>query len=337
MARLAAQARLNYYPVSERTIDLLAGCLRFSQPTAILDPCAGTGDAIAQIAPKSTICQTFGIELDQKRAEQAKSKLTTVLHASALSATIKASSFGLVWCNPPFDDELREPHHDTQSSEHLFASVSISALVPGGVFILHLPEHRLTYGLITYLTGYLSDCYQVKLSPELRPYRETIVIGKKRPSLSRQAATWKIEQTTFDRLPAYDVPAADGPGNRFHRNEPTEAEIQTALASVLAALATPKPNGKLAQPILPLSPGHLGMVLASGLLDGLITLADGRTVVVKGISQKEQYKLSEETSEIQTKSGGTKTTKTEVFSERAALKIKTLDAYGTIITYKNGE
>jgi len=81
------------------------------------------------------------------------------------------------------------------------------------------------------------------------------------------------------------------------------------------------------EPILPLSPGHMALILASGLLDGLVELDSG-PVVVKAISSKANYQKSE-TTEIQ----GTVTMRAIVTGEKPSLKIRVLDQSGKITEY----
>ena len=80
-------------------------------------------------------------------------------------------------------------------------------------------------------------------------------------------------------------------------------------------------------PIMPLSKGHLSLILASGMLDGRVELATG-TVVVKAISTKEDYRKSEQT-EIH---GGIKFSAI-VTAERPKLKLRVLSQDGKITEY----
>lgn len=78
--------------------------------------------------------------------------------------------------------------------------------------------------------------------------------------------------------------------------------------------------------LLPLSPGHTGLALASGALDGRLILADGRPVVIKGVASKSEYEKSSEP-------GDKKGTRTAVIGEKSVFKIKVLDESGKITTY----
>jgi hypothetical protein len=71
MARLAAKARCNYYPLPDREAELIRSCLTFpDQQFSGLDPCAGAGRAMAVITASSPTVK-YGIELDSYCAEAA--------------------------------------------------------------------------------------------------------------------------------------------------------------------------------------------------------------------------------------------------------------------------
>ena len=100
MARLAAKARCNYYPLPDREAELIRSCLAFAdQPFTALDPCAGEGRAMAVITESSPAIR-YGIELDSYRAEAASKVLDHVIQGDALNAHARVESFGLTYCNP---------------------------------------------------------------------------------------------------------------------------------------------------------------------------------------------------------------------------------------------
>lgn len=81
------------------------------------------------------------------------------------------------------------------------------------------------------------------------------------------------------------------------------------------------------EPIMPLSKGHLTLVLASGMLDGKLELESG-PVVVKAVSMKEQYQKSQH-SEMR---GGI-TFRAVVTGEKPGLKLRVLDQNGVITEF----
>lgn len=65
---------------------------------SILDPCAGEGDALFQVA-KELEAQAWGIEIFRERAKKAAAKGLRVYHRDAF--TFRGKGFSLLWLNPP--------------------------------------------------------------------------------------------------------------------------------------------------------------------------------------------------------------------------------------------
>jgi hypothetical protein len=106
MARLAAKARCNYYPLPHREAELTRSCRTFPDELfSALDPCAGEGRAMAVITGSSNAAR-HGIELDANRAEGAAKVLDRVIQGDALSAHARVESFGMIFANPPLTQSL---------------------------------------------------------------------------------------------------------------------------------------------------------------------------------------------------------------------------------------
>ncbi len=68
--RLAAEAKMGFYPVANEALGLLARAFCVEGETAILDPCAGEGAAIRFLGEALSVPQerTYAIELAENRA-----------------------------------------------------------------------------------------------------------------------------------------------------------------------------------------------------------------------------------------------------------------------------
>ena len=117
MARKAARQRLGYFPLVENEAKRIRQFLQFPESCAALDPCAGTGGALALIAGDTGV-RLYGIELDAFRAEEARQNLDQVVQGSTFDAHSPVESYSLLYLNPPYDDEV----HDDRSrrSEAVF-------------------------------------------------------------------------------------------------------------------------------------------------------------------------------------------------------------------------
>jgi len=78
--RLAAQAKMGYYPTPDSVTPLIARHLKRQREglIRILDPCAGEGTAIGIIGDHLA-AEKFGIELDLERGAKAREILTRCL------------------------------------------------------------------------------------------------------------------------------------------------------------------------------------------------------------------------------------------------------------------
>jgi predicted RNA methylase len=203
----------------------------------------------------------------------------------------------------------------------------------------------------------------------IRPYKEVVFLGKKRrqelpidaaekvgklhlmmahwgggyvpmeslPALGQtQPTSWYNGRPGYDREPelrVWEIPPSWAP-NTFKKIAFTDEELLAAIGAsplnrVLSEVPTLPPNC----PPLPLDKGHLGLILASGMLDGVVEGPHG-VHVVRGSSHKVEYHNKEASSSEANPETGAVTTK-DVFSQRMVTVIRCADESGTIHTYSN--
>ena len=112
MARLESAAKAGYYPTPPRVAAAIAHYLTparigSKRTLRLLDPCAGTGEAAAMVA-RALGAESYGIELNEERAEAACRQLDHVLATSAFSVRLAHSAFSCLYLNPPY---AGAPHH----------------------------------------------------------------------------------------------------------------------------------------------------------------------------------------------------------------------------------
>jgi Uncharacterised methyltransferase family (DUF6094) len=328
--RLAAQAKLGFYPVSEGTIRFVAESVKINDASTIrlFDPCCGQGKALAQFGTELGIPkeQLYGIELDDRRAEEAREVVGNVVHGSFFNTKIvPVQTFSLAWVNPPYDDEIKQEAESVRLSlEVAFLQYVSRFVTPHGIVILHAPEDRITEKVIQTMGQMCYDVKRVRLPPELRPYREALLIGWRRTTIERNV--WSVHAPVMDVCPELVLPSGDTVRS-FVKNAPTDQEITSHLekAAFWRVFNEDKKRQKL-QPVLPLGAGHLGLTLASGYLDGLLKPKNCEPHVVRGCSYKEDILAKEENS---TNDEG-KVTNTKTYRQNIKLKIRAVTADGTI-------
>lgn len=337
--RLAAQMRGGFYPAHETAIAHAILFLRppINEPFAILDPCAGQGEAIRQIG-QSLGCrseQIYAIELDDSRAEVVHAALPQsqiLAPADFFGCRVTPNSFSLIWLNPPFDHG-----YGGHRVEDGFLRNATEWLMPGGIMALVCPEDTVdeySDARRHFVTHY-ENCSIMPFPDGHRPFGEVIVFGKKRSKPEVVGFSRLGMKSSESFLPAdgicYCIPPGNGP-RTFQKVEPTEPELQGMLTtSPLRSHLTAPAETTLPCPPLALGIGHVALILASGHLDGVVH-ADGKAPhVVRGVARKRTF--VSDVSEVDNDDGST-TTKTTI-SERIDLMIRTVDFTGKITTFSD--
>jgi hypothetical protein len=92
--------RLGYFPLDQREAQRMRRFLQFpNEPASALDPCAGTGAALAAITENSG-SRRYGIELDAHRALEARTTLDEVIQGNAFDAKAPVESVLLAVSEP---------------------------------------------------------------------------------------------------------------------------------------------------------------------------------------------------------------------------------------------
>lgn len=311
--RLAAQAKMGYYPTPETVIPLIARHLKAkASRIRILDPCAGMGTALKQIGD-SLQAETYGIEVDLERGNQAKNILTKCLVTDYQNTRIGHGTFSLLWLNPPYDWAARR--NDIERSERYertFLRDCTPYLCPGGVLVYLIPQKRLDSRIARMLSYRFEEIAVYRFPDEAyKAYRQLVIFGilKRKPSSDEpvaehlkncglQGLTVRVLPT--DPLRIYDVPPSPLKSDFLFRSnqiDPNDLyeEIQRhGLFDQLQTMTTPLRLCERIKPIMPLRHGHLAQILACGLMNGPVWDKERRNpLIIKGITKKEVKKSVE--------------------------------------------
>ena len=337
MARLMSQVKGGYYAAAPEAVAAVLERLRPSDQgeSLILDPCAGEGKALLQLA-QGLHAVPYGIELSEDRAAVVRQSLPegqALAPADFLRCAITYRSFSFIWCNPPYDyatgDEGRVEGQFLERAFHLLADDGVLALV--------CPED--VAGSFQTVDFFQERCYDVSAMPfpqRVRKYNETIVLGQKRKLPNTEDCDgyrgyrWDWLDTWMNMRTVYKLPAGQRP-RQFRKLEPTDAELSRLVAQSPLRFHIQRPADRLNyRPRPPMSPGigHRAMLLASGHIDGLIRPPDELPHVIRGTAAKDKHIASCDESEDE---NGNVTTRT-VISERPRLVIRVLDSQGNITT-----
>jgi SAM-dependent methyltransferase len=299
MARLESTATAQFYPTPPSVVERAAALVRPAQPSQrravrVLDPCCGTGDALRQFTDAIGEAETYGIEIEQHRAADARKALDYVIAGSAFAVRVAAEAFSGLWLNPPYDQ-----NDGGRRLEHSFLTGMSRTLAPGGLLVYIVPQARLAQSA-RYLAAHYDDlrCYRFQ-DPEYDAFRQCVLLGRKRkvqavaPDLRATIEHWAngeipVLPESGTVGPLFDLPSLRaGPvtfASQFVELEDAAAEArQRGLWANPALVERLWPaEHRTVRPLMPLRRGHLAVMVAAGFLNNIVLDDGARRVLVKG-------------------------------------------------------
>ncbi|MDN5317583.1 MAG: hypothetical protein PWR08_1708 [Thermoanaerobacterium sp.] len=323
--RIEGKYKMGYYPTPNSIVDRIKSFLDFPTQYNVLDPCCGEGDAISNLIDNNG--RTYGVELDYQRYSKACEKLTRTLYGGYEEMITQNNAFSILFLNPPYDTD-----ENGERKELIFLKKTIKYLTTGGILIYIIPQHIIhdTARLLSYA---FADIKVYRFTDEeYNAYKQVVIFGIKKRNkkviasdveklLKAEKANTNLEEIPLLSEPVYKVPVTIPP-KYFNNGYIDENYLQKKLSesnllfNVKKQFETVKEKEEK-RPPLPLHMAHIGLLLATGSLNGEM---DGH--VVKGVVKKSEKKSIEEDEET----GET----TEKKTEELSVSIKILTKYGEI-------
>jgi len=304
--RLEARIKMGYYPTPLSVVKRIKSFLTFPEENAnLFDPCCGEGLALRMLNGNQK-ATTYGIELDEHRAEKARQNLDYFIKGSYEDARISNNAFSCLFLNPPYDWNVPE-NEDTESErkEKIFLKDTIKYLQSNGVLIYLIPQKRLTSGIAKILS-YRFENFSVFSFPkdEYETYKQIVLFGSKKHKAwlndnehqrLKAIPEKELQEIPYFEKPIYNLPCS-GQVNLFRSavidETELEKEIENSILWEKLRGNSDLSNDSIGRPPLPLHKGHLGLLLANGYLDGVI--GEGKDKhVVRGKVEKVTYKYEE--------------------------------------------
>ena len=305
--RLAAQAKMGYYPTPPAVVSFITVILirNAKGNIRLLDPCAGEGSALQQIG-ETLSAETYGIELDTERGSIAKKSLTQCLITDYTATRISNQAFSLLYLNPPYDWAIRNDEVSaSERYERTFLGNTIRYLMPNGVLVYLIPQARLDKNIAKILAYRFKDVKVFRFpEDEYKAFKQIVLFGvsKKRPDNDEDLERYltdvghcKAIVPFLDKAECrYTVSPSPAIKHFIFRTtsiDPAELAIevrQHGLRNKINRLVKPLTLSERIKPIMPLRQGHLAQLLACGMMNGVVFNKDERNpLVVKGITRKE--------------------------------------------------
>ena len=333
-AHLMNRIKMGYFPTDLEHIRLIKQAVNFPKTQVnILDPCCGEGLALKAFAENEN-ADTYGIELDESRGHTAQKNLDRVGLGSFFGSSVPPGRFHALLLNPPY---LSCPGNGgSKRMERAFLADTLPLLMKGGLLIYIIPYHRANESVCRILASYYKNLsvYRFRDS-EFKKYKQIVFFGVRTERRTADKTAARIEQLCLqpDKIPLIDtIPAG------LYSLPEKETEISHFRGSVfdVEALAeqlkssdsldilfeSSQLENRTRNPLLPLNLSQIGLVGASGLMNGLVDCEHPHVIKGRIVREKKQKNIPTDREGV--------TQISEVESNKIIFNILTQDKYITI-------
>ena len=282
LAHLMNRARMGYFPTDLSHVQMLKDAIVFpGSPVNLLDPCCGEGLTL-QAFSKGVQARTYGIEIDEVRGEEAQRRLQRVGFGSFFHSRISLNAFQGLWLNPPY---LSVPSENgNKRLEKAFLADSIRHLQVGGIMIYIIPYYRATPDVCRVLCENFTDLRVHKfIGKEFERFKQVAIIGRKIERCEAEKMAKRLSEYMLDdekiplitELPkdCYEMPAATKNVELFKGAVFNVSELADQLKkspSIERLFEERTLDNRERRPLLPLNLSQVGLVGASGMMNGLV-------------------------------------------------------------------
>lgn len=297
LGRLMNRVRMGYQPTDPLMWICCAGGDIPDGTVNLLDPCCGEGEALARFADGANAV-TYGIEIDELRGEMAQRRLNRVGFGSFFFSRVSSGAFQGLFLNPPYLSVRTE--YGSRRLEKSFLADGLRLLQNGGLLVYIIPYYRATPDVCRVLCENLNDLRVHRfMGQEFRQFRQVVFLGTKIPrreasGMAERLFTYLLSPQNIpelDQLPesAYVIPPAAKPVEQFKGDQFNVAELAEQLkrSKTLDCLFENRTlDNRERRPLLPMNLSQIGLIGASGLMNGLVECDTPH--VIKGRIVKEK-------------------------------------------------
>lgn len=300
MARIAAEAKMGYYPTPILSLRYIADRIGVAALSKVhcLDPCCGEGSAIRYVKEVSAggRAVVWGVELDADRAAKAVVTGLNVEQGSIYEARINPlESMGLLYLNPPYSTD------DGERLEMQFLRYSVKWLAPSGVMVFIVPEHIFEKrSNRDWIGQHFMGIRVYRLNSADYPvFRQVVLFAIKRVKRVEDGEVINpppysyIEESPME---TYLIPETAGPSVFQVGDSVSDKEIDEHASFTrekLEGIYKFSHEVKKISPLLPLKNGHLIALLSSGVLNGEVK-RNSEHIVLKGFSDRIETQIETE-------------------------------------------
>ncbi|EBM5747174.1 class I SAM-dependent methyltransferase [Salmonella enterica] len=311
--------RNGYFPTDEGSLERILAALapdETSGTVRLLDPCAGEGVAVTEIACHlGEQTKAYAVEYDAERAAHCATMADVTLYGDLMDTIISQQAFSLLFLNPPYGDVATGVRDSDKTGrerlEKQFYRRTVDNLQYDGILVLVIPFYTLDREFSGWLANSFTDVQVFSAATD--QFKQVVIFGRRiRQNQQNQNNVRQIYQSliaigkgdeTAVSLPEtwsvpYTVPVARQELKHFYRVtiEPVQlAEEIQRVQGLWSSFSTqlcvqPQPPRP---PVRQLSRWHLALALAAGAITGVITSPTGRKLVVRGDTYKTKNRKTE--------------------------------------------
>ena len=283
LGHLMNNVKLGYYPTDLEHLDYILRGITFPDgiTTNLLDPCCGEGIALRHLAMGNN-CMTYGVELDESRAEQAQNNLHRVAIGDYFRARICQRAFHLMLLNPPY--LYTASNRGRVRAELQFLNSSVHHLAIGGLLIYIIPYYRLTPEIAKVLAAHFEDLEIYRfVGKEFQIHRQIAVLGVRKECIPTPETADRLcssvrmvdDLKELTELPQgrFMLPKISLDVPKFQGQIFNEMELYQQLKhsdSMEFLYRKNELDFQERRPPLPLKIGQIGLIGGSGMINGLV-------------------------------------------------------------------
>ena len=297
-AHLMNRIKMGYFPTDLEHVKLIKKAVQFPKGQVnILDPCCGEGLALKAFSEGENAV-TYGIEIDEERGRRARENLDRAVLGSFFYSRYPFGRFHAIFLNPPY---LSCPGPDgRRRMERAFLADTLPLLMKGGLLVYIIPSHRATESVCGFLATYFKNIslYRFRDS-EYKKYKQVVFFGIRADKHEGGKTAKKIEELSLnpekipliDTIPEelYSLPEKESEvpyfrGSVFDTEELAEQLKSSDSLNILFEQS--QLENRVRKPLLPLNLSQIGLVGASGLMNGLVDCEHPHVIKGKIVRQK---------------------------------------------------
>ncbi len=333
-AHLMNRIKMGYFPTDEEHVRFIKQAINFPKTQVnILDPCCGEGLALKVFAENEN-AETYGIELDESRGHTAQKNLNNARLGSFFHSSVPFGRFHALFLNPPY---LSCPgENGGRRMERAFLSDTLPLLMRGGLLVYIIPYHRADSSVCRTLATYYKNLSVFRFrAGEFKKYKQIVFFGIRTEKHAAERTAEKIERLC---LTPENIPLIDTVPKGLYSLPVKETAVPYFKGSVfdVEALAeqlkssdsldilfeSSQLENRTRNPLLPLNLSQIGLVGASGLMNGLVDCEHPHVIKGRIVREKKQKNIPTDREGV--------TQISEVESNKIIFNILTQDKYITI-------